>query len=418
MSDVTSPATGLRALLNRRYIAALIISYFFSVITAPLYSLVQVYVEIELNRPPVFSGGMYALFRVLGGVTAIPAGALCDTLGIRRMFIVGICGPLIASTVFLTGDPLLLAALFVVLGIAFGFSNTGGGSYLLNAVSPSVLGMAAAGYLLGTTLGIATGNLFAGPIADAMGYRALGTIACAAAICLLLGSILFLPSLPPRREDAHSGCGSLAGYMGLLRRREIRLLLGFRILPACTWGAVSLLLPLLIFRLSGTNTSATTYTAVSLTVAGVCQIVTGGMCDRIGRWRPILTATACFTVSAAGLALVPGSLVGMYVFGTMAAASYWSLAAAGPGLLRLAAKEGEEGRMVGVSHLVWSAGMLSGNIGGGKLVEWGAAVPFGLGFLSCIGSLFCAVGLYRIYRETDVLPKRHTGHTGTTEEHR
>ncbi|MDP6779230.1 MAG: hypothetical protein QGI83_20925, partial [Candidatus Latescibacteria bacterium] len=56
------------------------------------------------------------------------------------------------------------------------------------------------------------------------------------------------------------------------------------------------------------------------------------------------------------------------------------------------------------SYALW--GMLTGNIGGGKLVEWGAAVPFGLGFLSCIGSLLCGVGLYRIYRETDLPPER------------
>ncbi|MDP6775504.1 MAG: MFS transporter, partial [Candidatus Latescibacteria bacterium] len=358
MPETAPSSTSLKALFNRRYVAALVISYLFSVITAPLYSLVQVYVESELDRAPVFSGATYALFRVLGGVTAIPAGALCDTFGIRRMFIVGISGPLIASTVFLTGDPLLLGALFIVLGIAFGFSNTGGGSYLLNAVPASVLGMAAAGYLLGTTLGIATGNLFAGPIADSMGYQALGAIACVAAVCLLVGSILFLPDLPRRGEDARSESGSTVGYLTLLRRREIRLLLGFRLLPACYWGAASLLLPLLIFRISGTNTSATTYTAVSLTVAGAFQVVTGGLCDRIGRWRPILTATVCITVSAVGLTLVPNSLVGLYVFGTLAAASYWSLSAAGPGLLRLGAKEGEEGRGVGVSHLVWSAGML------------------------------------------------------------
>ena len=404
MPDTTPSPTGLSALLNRRYIAVLTISFLFSFVSSPLFSLLQVYVDKELLRPPLFSGALTALFRILGGLFAIPAGMLCDTLGVKRVFILGIFGPLFASTLFLTGDPLLLTGLCIGLGIAWGFSNTGGQSYLLGSVSPSALGMASAGYFLGTTLGTASGNLIAGPIADSMGYRAMGTIACVASVCLLLGALLFLPGLPRSGESARSASRSFAGYLELLRRREVRLLLVFSYLPSFYWGAVTLLIPLLISRISGTNTSASTYTAVSFAVAGIFQILTGRLCDRIGRWRPILTAIACIAISAAGLALTGHTLLGLYVFGIMGAASHWSLSTARPGLLQITAREGEEGRVVGISHLVWSAGMLSGNLGGGKLIEWGPALPFGLAAVLCVGAVLCAVGLYRFHRATDPPP--------------
>ena len=395
------PPTGLAGLLNRRFIALLVVSFFSSFVSSPLYSLLPVYVDRALLRPPIFSGFLKALFLILGGLFAVPAGMLCDTLGIKRVFLLGILGPLLAGCVFLTADPYLLTTLCIGLGITFGFSSTGGQSYLLGAVAPSVLGIASAGYFLGSTLGTASGSLFAGPIADSMGYEALGHTALIAAVCLVGSAALLVPRLPRSAETPPSAMRSLAGYVSLLRRREVRLLLGIRYLPTCYWGIVTLLIPLLISRISGTNTSATTYTAISLTVAGGFQILTGRLCDRIGRWRPILIAATCVALSALGLALTGHTLAGLYIFGVVASASAWSLSTTMPGLLQITAHEGEKGRVVGIAHVAWSAGMLSGNLGGGKLIEWGSALPFGIGFVLCLGAVACGVGLYRFHRATD-----------------
>jgi len=42
--------------------------------------------------------------------------------------------------------------------------------------------------------------------------------------------------------------------------------------------------------------------------------------------------------------------------------------------------------------------MLSGNLGAGKLIEWGPSFPFGVAVCFCLGAVGCGWGLYRIYR--------------------
>ena len=399
-------ATEAGRLWTRYFVALGVVSFLSSFISSPLYSLLPVYVEAALLRTPMFSAGLRALFLFLGGVVALPAGKLCDDLGAKRVILLGIAGPLLAGAVFMTGSPFLLTALCVGIGLSYGFSSTGGQSYLLGAVSPSVIGMASAAFFLCGTLGTASGNLLAGPIADRLGYGTLGAAACVAALGLILGTAFLLPRLPRSTGGGDGPPSTLSGSLGLLRRREVQLLMGIRYLPTCYWGAVTLLVPLLIFRHTGTNTSATVFSAVSLVVAAGFQLLTGHLCDRSGRWRPILVSASFVVLSAVGLALAGHTLVGLYVFGVMAAASAWSLSTTMPGLLRLIARNGESGRVVGMAHVAWSAGMLSGNIGGGRLVEWGSGVPFTVAAVFCLGAVGCGIGLYRFYRATDRPPDR------------
>ena len=61
---------------------------------------------------------------------------------------------------------------------------------------------------------------------------------------------------------------------------------------------------------------------------------------------------------------------------------------------------------MGIAHVAWSAGMLSGNLGGGKLIEWGPSLPFWILTFFCLGAVACAVGLYRFHRETDLPPAK------------
>ena len=387
--------SSLSPLFNKRFIALLIISFFSSFVSAPLNSLLPVYVESELARAPIFSASLRAVFLILGGVFAVPAGRLADSWGVKRVYIIGVLGPILTGSIFFTGDPLLLTFLCTGIGLSFGFNSAGGQSYLISAAPASVIGMASAGYFLGNTLGAASGNLLAGPIADALGFQTLGVCATIAGIGLILLTILILPTIPA--PESSGGDRTLSGLIKLVKRADIRLLLGIRYLPTSYWGAVTLLLPLLIYRLTGTNTAATTFTAISLSIAALFQILTGRLCDRIGRWKPILISATLVAVSALGLALTGDTLWGLYTFGILAAASAWSLSTTMPGLIQLIADEGEKGRVVGAAHLSWSLGMLSGSLGAGKLIEWGTAWPFGIGFLCCLGALLCGIGLYRMH---------------------
>ena len=382
-------------LLNRRFIALLIVSFFSSFVSAPLNTLLPVYVEADLLGTPLFSGGLRAAFLILGGVFAVPAGRLADTWGVKPVYVLGTLGPVLAGIIFFYGDPLLLTALCTGIGISSGFNSAGGQSYLISAAPSSVIGIASAGYFLGNTLGAASGNFLSGPIADAFGFQTLGFCITLAGVVLVLMSILTLPVIPSP-ESADNG-RNLSAFIQLFRRLDVRLLLGIRYLPTSYWGAVTLLLPLLIFRIAGTSTAATNYSAISLIIAACFQVLTGRLCDRIGRWRPILVSASLVAISALGLALTAHTLVGIYVFGILATASAWSLSTTMPGLIQLIAREDEKGRVVGAAHLAWSLGMLSGSLGGGKLINWGPIWPFGISVLFCLGALACGIGLFRLY---------------------
>ncbi|MCZ6636100.1 MAG: MFS transporter [bacterium] len=399
---MSAPPPSARSILfNRRFIALLAVSFLSSFVSSPLYALLPVYVESDLNRSPLFSAGLRALFLILGGIFAVPAGRLADHWGVKPTYVLGTIGPILAGIVFLTGDPFLLAALCIGVGISFGFNSAGGQSYLISAAPSSIIGIASAGYFLGNTLGTASGNLFAGPIAESLGFYALGWIACLASAILFIGAVLLLPSIPPTERNPQEN-RSLFGSFHLLRRSDVRLLLGIRYLPTCYWGAVTLLIPLLLFRITGTKTAATNFSAVSLSLAACFQLLTGRLCDRIGRWRPILVSASLVTLSALGLALTGHTLTGLYAFGILASASAWSLSTTMPGLLQLIGGETEKGRVVGLAHLVWSLGMLSGNLGGGKLIDWGPAIPFGIAVFFCLGALLCGIGLYRQYGTKEI----------------
>ncbi|MCY3684456.1 MAG: MFS transporter [Gemmatimonadetes bacterium] len=386
-------------LLNRRFIALLIVSFFSSFVSAPLNTLLPVYVEADLLGTPLFSGGLRAAFLILGGVFAVPAGRLADTWGVKPVYVLGTLGPILAGVIFYSGDPLLLTALCTGIGISSGFNSAGGQSYLISAAPSSVIGIASAGYFLGNTLGSASGNFLSGPIADAFGFQILGFCITLAGVVLVLMSILVLPAIPsPKSAD---NVRNLSALIQLFRRLDVCLLLGIRYLPTSYWGAVTLLLPLLIFRIAGTSTAATNYSAISLIIAACFQVLTGRLCDRIGRWRPILVSASLVAISALGLALTAHTLTGIYAFGILATASAWSLSTTMPGLIQLIAREDEKGRVVGAAHLAWSLGMLSGSLGGGKLIDWGPVWPFGISVLFCLGALACGVGLYRLHGKNE-----------------
>jgi MFS family permease len=361
---------------------------------APLQALFPVYVEAELRQRPLVSAELRTALLLLGGLFALPGGALCDRMGRRRTFLIGLTGAVAAGGVFLARDPALLLLLCGYVGLMSGFQTTGGQSYMMAAVPRERLGMASALYFQSGTLGIALGSRLGGPVADAHGFGALGRGMIAVAAAVVLAAAFFLPDAAPVAGRRSFALGPLlAAYRGILRLPRVRLLLLLRYLPTCYWGAATLVLPLLIFRLTGTKSAAALYAAVSLLVAAVCQVLTGRWCDRAGLHRPVRVAAAGVAISAALTALFAGSLVGLYVFGIAGAAAAWSLSTTMPGIIHDVAPEGEQGTVVGAAHLAWSAGMLSGSLGGGALVEWRPGGPFAVTALLCAAACVVAARL-------------------------
>ena len=387
-------------LLNRRFVTQWIISFCNGALTAPTYSLLAIYVESVLHHPPIFSAGLRAALLVLGGLVSILGGALSDNIGRKQTYLIGLTGPVLSGFMFFSDSPAALVALCVYSGVCWGFQTTASQSYMMDAVSGRSLGFGAAVYFIGFTLGNALGNLVIAPLADTLGFRAMGGIMVGGMAALFVGTAIFLPGGRPGGLRSSQGAfrKTMGGYSGLLRQPVVLMLLGVRYLPTCYWGVATLLIPLLIFRAAGTNAAAAHYTAVSLVIAACFQVAAGRLCDRFGRRRPILIASSAVTLSALGAALYAQSLVGLYVFGVIGAASAWSLSTTMPGLMNDIAGEEEKGRIVGAAHLAWSLGMTSGNLGGGWLVEVHPGLPFYGVTAFCTVSLALAWGIcQRIY---------------------
>ncbi len=387
-------------LLNRRFVSQWVISFCNGTLTAPTYSLLAVYVESVLHRPPIFSAGLRAALLVLGGFVSILGGALSDSLGRKQTYLLGLTGPVLSGFMFFSESPAILLTLCVYSGVCWGFQTTASQSYMMDAVSGRSLGLGAAVYFIGFTLGNSLGNLVLAPLSDTLGFRAMGGIMVGGMVFLFIGTIFLLPGGRPEGLRSSQGTfrKTMGGYSGLVRQPVVLMLMGVRYLPTCYWGAATLLFPLLIFRAVGTNTAAAHFTAVSLVIAACFQVAVGRLCDRFGRRRPILIAGAAVTLSALGAALCARSFAGLYLFGVAGAASAWSLSTTMPGLMNDIVDEEEKGRIVGAAHLAWSLGMTSGNLGGGWLVEVHPGLPFYVATAFCALSFLLAWGIcQRIY---------------------
>jgi MFS family permease len=353
---------------------------------APLQSLFPVYAEADLRLPALDAAWLRVPLVLLGGLFAIAGGALCDRLGRRRTFLIGLTGSLAAGGVFLTRESLLIALLCAYAGLMTGFLTTGGQSYLMAAVARERMGMGSALYFLSGTLGIAVGARAGGWIAEDAGFDAVGRAMLVLSVAVLLGAALFLPE-PPETVTVGRRPSALAAYLRLLGLPRVRLLLWLRYLPTCYWGAATQLFALLIFRATGSKESAALFAAVSLAFAAACQILTGIWCDRAGPRGPVLVTATSVAACAAFTALGAETLWSLFLFGTLSAGSAWSLSTTMPRLIHDTAPEGAQGTLVGAAHLSWSAGMLTGILGGGLLVDWRPGAPF------AVAALFCAAAV-------------------------
>jgi MFS family permease len=383
---------------------------------APAYALLAVYIEQSLHQAPLFTASLRSIQLALGGLSAPFAGALADRMGYKPAYLWGMTSTVAACAVFLTGQPLLMICLFFYSGLLGSLQTTAGQAYLMEASRRSRLGIASAGYFLGGTLGTALGSEAAGrflgagfgtplghlgasllPPRSAPGFYSLGAMSTLLALALIAGGLL-LPRLKWASAAPRPVELTPAALAPLLARREVRLLLGIRFLPTCYWGAVTLLVPLLLFRLTKSAASAGAYAGISLALASACQMVTGRACDRFGLRLPVRIAPMGITLSALGLAVGARSVPALWVFGVLGACSAWSLSTTMPLLIDDASGPGERGRIVGLTALAWNAGMLSGNLVAGKLASDARCatypgLPFAIAALCGIGTLALAAAI-------------------------
>jgi len=359
--------------------------------------LLPVYAEDILGREPDFASLLVSARLLFAGGAAFVGGALSDAIGQRRVLLLGLSGLGVVSLVFLTGSPWALMAFSIYAGFSGGAYYLGGDTYTLATVPKQQLGLAAALIFTAPTLGGALGNSLSGLVLAHYDFRLLGVLGAVMGTAVFLAGVLFVPRASGQAGSL-SSAQSLSGYGTIIKRPEVLLLGLLRFIPTAYWGTASLLFPLLIYRVSGSPSTAAYYGTVMLLFASACQLVSGRLSDRMDRTLLVVALTALIVVSSLAAALATDSLVGLYVTGVLGAGFAWALSVPIPGLISQVSPLGEHGRTLGFTHICWYGGMIAGTQVGGWLVQVSGGLPFVVVGLFNLASVACAVLLYRRVR--------------------
>ncbi len=378
-----------------------LVVFVIGLVTGPVLMLFPVYAEEILAEDALFAALLRALPIGLGGISALIGGSLSDRFGRKLTLLLGMTGAIAVGGLFTTQTPLFIWGILCYEGIASGFKTAGGQSYLISAVQPNKLGLATALYFISTTLGSALGSAMAGEVIARIGYRIFGGSAVLLVGILFLGACLFLPkisqeyrSVREKREET-SLINAFQAYIDLTRRREMRMLIGLRLLPTYYWGSVNLLMPVLISRIAGIKTTGY-YGAMSLLFAFGCQLATGKICDTVGHRAPAFVSAATVTLLAFGVAFFHQSLVALEIFGVLGTGAAWALSTTIPRFINEFTAPDEKGHGVGMTHLAWSAGFLAGYVASGFLVNLSVQIPFLVAGIFLTASTAIA---YRLWQE-------------------
>lgn len=359
--------------------------------------------------PLYLQGAGYSAFRLstlssvrlaMAMAASLIGGTLCDTLGRKWTLWLGNLGFVAGSLAFL--DPSLgwVGVTWALSGLGMGLRTLGSQSYLIDVAPPDYLGVLAALYNWGYTLGGALGGPLAGLILARWGYGAFGSALALFAVSIVAVNGLFLPRARPRETQRSTVPGPLAGYGALARRRSVVLLSLLRFLPTVYWGMALILIPLMLHAAGASVATVALYAAVSQVVASLAQLAAGRAADRYGAQWPTLTVFAVLVLSALGTGLLADQLWGVFVTGVSGASAGWSLSTLLPSLVARATEAEERGRVLGWIHLWWNVAMILGSLLGGALYERGAGLPFLVAGVINVASVGVAVVFFGLQRGT------------------
>ncbi len=350
----------------------------------PQMAFFPIYLEERLGYAPLAISSLTSASQIAGSLAGVVGGVLSDALGSKWVLVLGLASAAVASLVFLTGAPALVAILWILSGLGVGFHTLGGSSYLTKVADRRYLGVLSAFYELNLTLGGALGNPAAGLVLEGRGFGAFGIALFGLTLATLVGTVLFVPRLAEagtrrsaegggrERDWRHAWTGALA----LIGRPVVAMLLALRFLPTVCYGMMGVLIPLLINRIAGHKTTVALYGTASLVAASTAQLLAGRAADRFGRRWPTLLAFGTLIAAAIGLGLFSQRLWGVIAFGVLGNSAAWALSALMFCLVSDGAPKEEHGRVLGLLHGVWSLGMVAGAMLGGGLVVLAQGLPF------------------------------------------
>lgn len=374
------------------------------ILVAPMFMLFPSYVEGRLGLPAEFSGNIRAYFMLTSALMAFLGGAVCDTVGRKPSYLAAMTGVVAVGVLFLVRDPTLMYGLALFSGLMFGLGSIAGQSYLMDTAGKGSLAFATAGYFMAGTVGNALGSGISGWVAKEFtnGYEILGWTMSLGHVVLMFVAWWLMPSLP-RPDTPRTLAAVTGGYGEFFANPRIWLLLGLRSLPTVYWGAATLLMPLILFRITRSEAQVGTYGSVSLILSAICQVAVGKLVDRVSPRVPVVIAITLVTIASLGKGLFGDNVTALWVFGLLGAGAAWSVSVTMTTLVQAYSTEETKSRLLGITHVAWSAGFLGGNVMAGKLASNPdqQLLPFLVTGAGCAVAILCALGVVA------GLPKTH-----------
>ncbi|HUL39041.1 MAG TPA: MFS transporter [Methanomassiliicoccales archaeon] len=251
-----------------------------------------------------------SFYMVFFAFFSIFTGSISDIIGRKKILVIGLVVYSLgcAMTALATGLPLFYASR-AVQGLGFAFVQPVMVAVLGDVVTPSEKGRAMGWLTAATTGGVMLGPLIAG-YAAAIDWRlafiAIGMFSIA--LALLIQAVLRLPKLPEQEPNG----GSLKENLSLAARRRGVVMLALT-------GFVQMMVWIATQAFASNALGQEPFLASPqvigevLAFAALCSIAAsrlgGGMVDKIGRYRTVLTGTLVMVVSLVVMGLYTPTIV-------------------------------------------------------------------------------------------------------------
>ena len=361
----------------------------------PQLAFFVIYLEEQIHLAPVTISSVVSGAQIAGMLTALLGGAITGRMGSKWVMIWGVVLSGIGSLAFQVTPLWGVTLLWFIGGAGLALVTVGSSSYLTHVSTPGVIGLLAAFYALSTTAGGALGNPLAGVLIEQYGFTPFSWAGVMTSVVTLVVVIPWMADLQDRVTPAASPRSFSLVMLDTARQPAVRLAAGLRCLPTIFYGALTVLIPLLLNNLSGSKVLVAAYGATMLVVASGAQLLAGRAADRWGARAPTLAFYGLMILAGIGLALQAGTVWGLFVFGVIGNAAAWALAT----LMYVWISDGvprqDHPATFGLLHAVWSVSMIAGSVLGGWFVTTLPGMVFLIAGMLNIGSLFLILAYYR-----------------------
>ena len=361
----------------------------------PQLAFFVIYLQEQRSLLPVTISSVVAGAQIAGMFTALLGGAITGRLGTKWVLVAGLALSAVGSLAFQVTAVWAVTLLWFIGGMGLALVTVGSASYLTRISTHGGLGLLAAFFALSMTAGGALGNPLAGVVIERYGFAAFSWAAVAVSVVIIGVVSLLMAPAPSQAAKAASPRSLGLSMLATAGLANVRLLIALRCLPTIFYGTLTVLIPLLLYDLSGSKVLVAAYGTTSLLVASAAQLLAGRSADRWGARGPTLASYAAMILAGLGLWLQAGTVWGLYVFGVLGIAAAWSLSTLMYVWVNDGVARAEHPATFGLLHAVWSLSMITGSVLGGWFVTTRPGVPFLIAGLLNIGSLFLIMAYYR-----------------------